>query len=127
MRTAEEISEYKHQWYEDNKDRLLENCRKNYEENRDDFLKKAAEYREKNREILRERNKESARKLARFKIYGERLAPYEEVQRDPENEELLQVKCKYDGRWFNPTNLQVRHRLDVINGKSNGEHNFYCS
>lgn len=66
---------------------------------------------------------------AKYDSYASKLEKYEEVRRDPKNQELLQVRCKYYKcrEWFNPTNSVVRSRLYAINGKVAGESNFYCS
>lgn len=41
----------------------------------------------------------------------------------------LQVRCNESGcrAWFNPTRIEVRHRLQVFNGTLHGQQNFYCS
>lgn len=36
-------------------------------------------------------------------------------------------KCAFCGEWFEPTVLQIQHRLDAVNGKTNGELKLYCS
>lgn len=68
------------------------------------------------------------RKLnALFKTYSKQLEQFEEVQRCTENQELLEVKCAYCGKWLKPTNLQVKNRIIAINTISSGEQRFYCS
>ena len=61
-----------------------------------------------------------------FKTYSEHLSS-EEIQSDPKNKTLLQVKCTYCGRWINPTNSQVKERVSAINRKMFGKCRFYCS
>ena len=66
-----------------------------------------------------------------FDTYSVQLAFAEKVRRDPENEDLLNVKCAYCGRWYRPTPTQVAGRIEALYGKRNressGEHRFYCS
>lgn len=62
-----------------------------------------------------------------FDTYAHQISYAEEVCRDPENYNWLQVKCAYCGRWYVPTRTIVRGRIDVLNGKRNGETRFYCS
>ena len=67
--------------------------------------------------------------LAKYDLFFERLSKYDECRQDPDNPELLQVRCKNHNcqNWFNPTNDQVHHRLTAINSINMGEANFYCS
>lgn len=39
----------------------------------------------------------------------------------------INVSCKMCGKVFPPTRMQVYQRIRAINGKTNGECNFYCS
>ena len=66
---------------------------------------------------------------AKYDTWVDRLSPYEECQRDPDNPELLQVKCKNSAcqKWFTPTYQEANHRYDSINNVKSGERNFYCS
>jgi hypothetical protein len=60
-----------------------------------------------------------------YDTFAHQLVPVEEVRRDPNNTEILQVKCTYCGEWINPTRDQVRGRILSINGKNSGESRFY--
>jgi len=62
-----------------------------------------------------------------YNTYAHQIDWAEEVRRDPENKEYLQVRCSNCNKWFNPTNIEVRGRLNVLNGWNNGEQRFYCS
>ena len=67
---------------------------------------------------------------SKFDQYYDHLKITESCRKDPDNPELLQVKCKYCNNWFNPTNNQVQHRIYALNtGFRNkvGENNLYCS
>uniref|UniRef100_A0A6M3L4D7 Nuclease associated modular domain-containing protein n=1 Tax=viral metagenome TaxID=1070528 RepID=A0A6M3L4D7_9ZZZZ len=62
-----------------------------------------------------------------YNTYAPQISYADPTRRDPENEEFLQVKCAYCGKWFNPTIKSVAHRIDALNGKQGGEHRLYCS
>ena len=55
----------------------------------------------------------------------------EETRLDPQNNKLLQVRCKNSNcrKWFNPTYCEVKNRLQAIKGQLalGAECNFYCS
>lgn len=51
---------------------------------------------------------------------------YAEKTKKGQEGELL-VKCTYCGKWFAPTIVAVSHRIQVLNGKREGESRLYCS
>lgn len=65
--------------------------------------------------------------FAKYDRYAENLSIFEEIRKDPENSELLQVKCYNSkcGKWFNPKVQMVQERLKSFNGGP-GESHFYC-
>lgn len=66
--------------------------------------------------------------IALFDTYAHQLIPIEEVRRDPENYDVLQVRCTYDRIWFTPKMRDVQHRCQYIKGKIGiAEGRFYCS
>ena len=79
----------------------------------------------------RAQRKEYEESPAEYDTYFKKIFLYEECQRDPKHPELLQVKCKHCGNFFNPTNRQIQSRLTSINGtqkdRTHGDHNLYCS
>lgn len=69
---------------------------------------------------------------ANYNYYLDELNIFEEVRQDPDNPELIQVRCFNSNckRWFNPTNLQVYNRIHAFRenlGKNFLQKNFYCS
>lgn len=84
-----------------------------------------------NKEHARAHNKKWRESFALFDSYGEKLREYyEEVRRDPENPDLLQVKCKNhlcEKVWFNPTNGAVSDRLKALRYDIKCENYLYCS
>lgn len=66
--------------------------------------------------------------------YADKLEKYETIRRDPENPDILQVKCLYCGRFLTPTRKQIFRRLYAIEGRneysspdSASENRFYCN
>ena len=39
----------------------------------------------------------------------------------------IELECSYCGKFFNPTTTAIYLRISVLEGKSSGESNFYCS
>lgn len=68
-------------------------------------------------------------KLALFERYGmnKEFTLIEQVRRDPNDQNLLQVKCESCSIWFNPINWKTRNRLQVIKGKLKGNSFLFCS
>lgn len=60
-----------------------------------------------------------------YEPYLEKYHPVYVVKQ--EGIELLGVHCIYCDRVFAPTRTSIRSRLDSINGRFKGAHNFYCS
>jgi len=67
------------------------------------------------------------RNIPLYDTYKNQISYAEEVRRDPERFDWMQVKCAYCGRWFLPTCTWVKDRIAVLNGKARGECRFYCS
>ena len=61
-----------------------------------------------------------------FDTYAHQLSYAEEVRRDPEDQNLLNAKCVYCGKWFRPSRKAAVGRVDALGGKG-GESRFYCS
>lgn len=62
-----------------------------------------------------------------YDTYAPQIDWCEEVRRESNNENILQVKCTYCGKWYTPTIIQVCGRIKSISGKGTGEGRFYCS
>lgn len=61
-----------------------------------------------------------------FDTYAPQIDFCEEVRRNNENPNILEVKCTYCGKWFVPTKTNVDNRIKSLKG-SRGENRFYCS
>ena len=62
-----------------------------------------------------------------YETYALKIDVIEDVRTDPKNNILLQVRCTYCGKWFNPTRNQVHKRIMCADGRQNGESRLYCS
>jgi hypothetical protein len=70
-----------------------------------------------------------SRGRASFDYYVARLHLYEEIRRDPDELEAMQVRCYNHNckAWYCPTVEQICNRLQSINNHGMGESHFYCS
>jgi len=108
-------------------------CRQDYYLNNEETIKNYHKMHYLNNlEKINKQHKNYNNQPGKYNTYISKLEPFEEIRRDPNNLELIQVRCKYSkcNKWFNPTNLQIRSRVKSINGEKNSigtECNFYCS
>lgn len=65
-------------------------------------------------------------KIPLFNTYAHKISYAEEVRRNPEKDDWLQVKCTKCKEWFTPTAKAVTGRISSLNG-GYGECRFYCS
>ena len=71
----------------------------------------------------------SKKDVTLYDTYAIQLRKYEEVRRDPENTDYLQVRCaEYScKKWFTPGKFAVYKRISVMGKINKGECRFYCS
>lgn len=67
------------------------------------------------------------RGLPMYKTYAEKLSIAEEVRKNKEDKNILEIKCTYCGNWFIPEISQVYERCRSLNFINCGENRFYCS
>jgi len=67
--------------------------------------------------------------LPLYNTFMHRISWIEEVRRDPDNYNLLQVKCSETNcqKWFTPKRSEVNRRINVLKRYDGGEGRFYCS
>ena len=128
---------------------LCKDCKKAYRKSvrsdpkkREEENAKCKEYYDKNKVAISTRrqkrkttiaatNKRWRESLAKYDSYAHKLSEYyEDVRRDPDNNDLLQVRCKNhlcEKKWFNPTNQQVASRLQALKFDLHCENYLYCS
>jgi hypothetical protein len=68
-------------------------------------------------------------KISLYDTYSNKLSWCEETRRDPNNNDILQVRCSYCGKWYMPSRDAIggRVRSIKINSTWKGENKFYCS
>lgn len=66
-------------------------------------------------------------KYAFYDTYAKQIEYAEEVRRNKEDENVLEVKCAYCGKWFIPKNRTVTNRIEALNSNNGKENRFYCS
>lgn len=84
------------QYYQKNKEQILEKQQKKYLENIDHVKQ------------IKNKHRHS---FSKFKTFFNNLSKYNECRLDPTNSDLLQVKCTYCNNWFNPLFKDVKSRL----------------
>jgi 5-methylcytosine-specific restriction endonuclease McrA len=64
-----------------------------------------------------------------YDTYAHKISFCEEVKRNKQDQNILEVKCAYCGKWYVPTRIAVHSRAQAMNGEmsSGSEHRFYCS
>jgi len=62
-----------------------------------------------------------------YNTYAPQIDWCEKIRRDPDNYNWLQVKCSYCGKWYNPRSVEVKSRIQALNGAIAGEARLYCS
>ena len=62
-----------------------------------------------------------------YDTYASKIEFCEEVRRDPNNEDWLQVRCTNCNKWLSPNVEGVRNRLKGVDDNKHGECRFYCS
>ncbi len=64
-----------------------------------------------------------------YDTYAHQIDFCEDIRRNKEDQNVLEVKCAYCGKWYIPTMNNVCNRINALNGKlSNGvENRLYCS
>ena len=130
--------ECKHNHVQTNKKRIYADKKKKYEEakkngnthqqkNKEKVRIYNQQYNKENFEKNSQRQKEYHTSLSKYDTYSNQIDWIEDTRNDPENSELLHVRCNKCKNWFNPTNRQIRSRISAINGKLEGECRLYCS
>jgi hypothetical protein len=65
--------------------------------------------------------------IPRYDTYAHQIEWCEEVRRNKEDGNVLEVRCTYCGKWYIPKLWTVRCRIKATNGKITGEGHLYCS
>jgi acyl-CoA thioesterase FadM len=102
--------------------------KKQYEKHRDKRLIEKKIYYQENDSNIKEKTILYLLENAKYDFYNDKLT-VEESPRLSVDGVSLEVKCRYCRKYFIPTNLMVKHRVQALNGTiaDLGERNLYCS
>lgn len=64
--------------------------------------------------------------LPLYDTYAEQIMYAESVRRNKEDQNILEVKCTYCGKWYVPKTTDIWHRRNSLNGNIIGEYRLYC-
>lgn len=120
------VSHYNKKYYDDNKSLILEKTRIYKKNNREKLRESQAKYNDDNRECIYTKNRARSRVSAKYESYKDKLT-VDEAPRLAEDGVSLEVKCRYCGKYFIPTNRQISRRVNVLNDKMYGTCSLYCS
>jgi hypothetical protein len=62
-----------------------------------------------------------------YDTYAHQIEYAEQVRRNKEDSNILEVKCTYCGKWHIPKRTDIWSRVRSLNGKQGGEGRLYCS
>jgi 5-methylcytosine-specific restriction endonuclease McrA/ribosomal protein L37AE/L43A len=62
-----------------------------------------------------------------YDTYASQIEWIDEVRRCPENEDIMEVRCTYCGKWFIPKRWGLLRRIQYLKGNISGENRLYCS
>jgi hypothetical protein len=111
----------------DNKKHKKQHKKQYYLKHKKHINQQSEQYRSNNSSNLNRLLQQYNKQYALYSTYYDKLKLYEEIRKCPQNNKLLEIRCAYCGKWFKPTNNQIRGRLNAINGWVTGELRFYCS
>lgn len=69
----------------------------------------------------------SKKNIPLYDTYAHQIEYIEEIRRDMKDNNVLQVKCTYCGKWHTPNVKDICNRIRFLNGKYSRESRFYCS
>jgi hypothetical protein len=65
--------------------------------------------------------------IPKYDTYAHQIEWCEEVRRNKEDRNILEVQCFKCGKWYVSTVYQIRNRIDALNSEKGGVSHFYCS
>lgn len=68
-----------------------------------------------------------SKNLAFYDTYAQQINYVDKVRRDPDDTNVLQVRCNVCNKWYSPTPMDIHHRKYTLVGTRMGEFRFYCS
>jgi len=66
--------------------------------------------------------------ISLYDTYAHQISFCEQVRKNKNDTNILEVKCAYCGKWYVPTKISIVNRIQALNGKMlNAEMRLYCS
>lgn len=65
--------------------------------------------------------------FASYITYAHQIDYVEEVRRNKNDIDILEVKCTYCGKWYKPSSDEIHNRINALKGLYKGELRLYCS
>jgi hypothetical protein len=121
----DKIRNYQELYRKDNKTKTRESNILYYIKNKDSINNQQKLYRNENKDKIKEYKKEYYNSNVKYESHKDKLT-IDESPRLHKDGELLEVKCRYCGKYFIPTYMQVENRLKSLNN-TNSENSLYCS
>jgi 5-methylcytosine-specific restriction endonuclease McrA len=123
-----DISKFtKHKITRDGYSTLCKGCQKQYRiNNKEKIMEYDKQYKIKNKKNLSKKKQKHYNSLALYLTYKHQLTIDEEPRLSIDGI-FLEVRCKYCGFYFKPTNQDIWNRVKCIKGTCTGEKNLYCS
>jgi len=122
----EKINKQHKEYYNNNKKEISSRKYKYRTHNKIKINKQNKIYKEMNKEVIKARSIEYNNNFAIYKTYKDKLT-VDESPRLSKDGISLEVKCRYCGKYFIPTNIEVSSRIKTIKGQMEGECSLYCS
>lgn len=109
--------------------KICENCHNEFNAKRNDTKCCSARCSYELTSIKRANKCKNIRKnnIPLYDTLASQIEKYEQIRRDINNPDILNVKCAYCGIWFIPKRKQVYTRISCINGEQDGSGMFYCN
>lgn len=122
----EALSKYGKIWRDINKEYLSDYYKERHIKNKVTEREKSAAYYQRNKVSKSQKSKSYHSSPAKYDIHFDKLT-VEEEPRIAADGVLLEVKCKYCGKYFTPTNVMALSRRQSLSGEVNGDNFMYCS
>ena len=62
-----------------------------------------------------------------YDTYAPQIEWCEDVRRNEEDQNILENKCTYCGKWYISSLISIKQRIQALKGDLRGEHRLYCS
>lgn len=113
------------QYLKDNTEKIKQQQKQYYQQNKNKLVQYSKQYRKDNEKEKKQYEKQYNNRPALFDTYADQIKYAEKVKKSKKGH--LEIKCTYCGKWFEPSNKQIKNRIQSLNGRMRGENRFYCS